>query len=488
LATFERARQTQPHGDLLVAATIGCSRALAMLERHDAARQVLRDTIGRLGRDGRQQRGLRRFCDALLTLSEQRLGREDYDNAVAYLDLAVELFPEDRGEQRLDLLERLGRLHEKAAVRTADADLRRAHHDAAGRRLEEVAELTVLDESRHARLLWTAAQQYDQAGRLRDVRRLLARFVEGRELDARLPRALLQLGQAYEAEGQLEEALGRYQAVIDTFPKLEEAARGKLLGASCLMALGEDRWPRAEALLRGLLEDEHIAPDASVFRDALLGLCNLLYQQQRYAELISRLEEFLVLYPDDPQRIACRFTLADAYRQSGCMLRDHAPMGVPVAQVRAESRVRFRRAAEMFARFLGEVRTPSDAGGQWPLYERLALFYQGDCLFELNEPATLDEALAVYREAAARYECEPAALTAQVQIANIYLRQGRLREAVRAVERARWMLRGVPDEAFEQYADGTDRAYWDRYFTTVCSSQLFQDAIAGTARAPYSAP
>ncbi len=141
----------------------------------------------------------------------------------------------------------------------------------------------------------------------------------------------------------------------------------------------------------------------------------------------------------------------------------------------------------MFARFLGEVRALSDADGRWSLYERLSLFYRGDCLFELNEADTLEEALAVYREAAARYEAEPAALTAQVQVANIYLRQGKLREAVRAVERARWMLRGIPEEAFEQYADGTDRAYWDRYFSTVSSAQLFQDAFVGPLRERYSA-
>jgi len=490
LAKFERARQIQAQGDVLVAATIGYGRALAMLERHGTACQVLRDTIGRLRGDGSRQRSggakmIFAFQEALLTLSEQCLVREDYDNAIAYLDLAVELIPPDRGEQRLDLLEGLGKLHEKAAAWADDADLRQAHHAAAARCLEQVAELTVLDESRHATLLWSAAQHYDQAGRLGDARRLLVRFVEGRELDPRLPQALLQLGQAYEAEGQLEAALGWYQAVIDSYPKLEEAARGKLLSASCLMALGEDRWPRAESLLRGLLEDEHIAPDAAVFHDALLALCNLLHQQQRYAELISRLEEFLVLYPDDAQGIPSRFMLADAYRQSAYRLRDHSPAGVPAAQVRAESRARFRRAAEMFERFLGELRTPSDADGRWSLYGRLSLFYRGDCLFELNEAGTLDEALVVYREAAARYESEPAALTAQVQVANIYLRQGKLREAARAVERARWMLRGIPDEVFERYADGTERAYWDRYFTTVSSSQLFQDAFAGPPAESY---
>ena len=116
------------------------------------------------------------------------------------------------------------------------------------------------------------------------------------------------------------------------------------------------------------------------------------------------------------------------------------------------------------------------------LYERLSLFYQADCLFELNAPATLQQALELYRRAAARYEREPAALTAQVQVANIYLRLGRLTEAARAVERARWLLRNIPDGAFAAYPDGAGREHWDRYLTGISSSDLFRRVFAGGTR------
>ena len=112
-------------------------------------------------------------------------------------------------------------------------------------------------------------------------------------------------------------------------------------------------------------------------------------------------------------------------------------------------------------------------------YQRLALFHRGDCLLELNEPQSLREALETYRQAAARYEGAPSALTAQVQIANILLRNGKLTEAARAVERARWLLRNISDEVFGEYDDGTNRAYWDRYLTAVASSHLFRDVFTG---------
>ena len=97
--------------------------------------------------------------------------------------------------------------------------------------------------------------------------------------------------------------------------------------------------------------------------------------------------------------------------------------------------------------------------------ERLALFNRGDCLLALNTPAALQEALATYQQAATRYERRPGALTAQVQLANLHLRLGRPTEAARAVMRAQWLLRNIPDEAFDECVDPTSRAQWDSYLT-----------------------
>jgi tetratricopeptide (TPR) repeat protein len=133
----------------------------------------------------------------------------------------------------------------------------------------------------------------------------------------------------------------------------------------------------------------------------------------------------------------------------------------------------------LFGAFADDTGNPPGDEATEVAYKRLALLYHGDCLFALNEPATLEEALVTYRRAAARYQGEPAALTAQVQIANVYLRQGKLTEAARAVERARWLLRNIPDAAFAECGDGLDRASWDRFLEVVRSSSLFQNVLAG---------
>jgi tetratricopeptide (TPR) repeat protein len=210
-----------------------------------------------------------------------------------------------------------------------------------------------------------------------------------------------------------------------------------------------------------------------VYRDALLALCELTYHEGRYGDAIGRLQDFLTLYPDDAETSRARFTLADAHRRSAYALRDDS---VNTATA-AEGKQRFQQAAELYQALLRDLDAAGESDPVRALYARLALFYQADCLFELNEPETLAAALAAYRSAAARYDGQPAALTAQVQIANVSLRLGQLSDAARALERARWLLRSIPAAAFTA-CNGGDRATWERFLTVVSSSDLFQAMFA----------
>jgi tetratricopeptide (TPR) repeat protein len=419
------------------------------------------------------------FQAALLELYKRQRARMDLDHALAYLEMAAALTPDSQRAQQLGLYEQLGMAHRWAADQVEGTARRRGYHEQAGRALERAADLVELDEPHEASLLWLAAEEFDRAGRLGDVRRMLERFVPGRDGHPRMPRALLMLGQAYEGFGDLERALGWYRRVIRSYPRLEEAARAKVLSAKALASQGKERFGEAEDYLSALLAEDFVAPDSPVYRDALLALCNLLYDQGRYAEAIGRLEDFQALYPEDSNRLRCRFMLANAYRRSAARLRDDPPEGALPGAVAAESVRRFRLAADLYDKLLDDFELAEGLDAAQALYERLALFYRGDCLYELNDPETLRAALATYRNAAARYEGHPSALTAHLQIANIHLRLGQPVEAARALERARWLLRGVTDEAFVRYR-GLDRAAWEDFLTTVLSSDLFAGAYAAT--------
>jgi tetratricopeptide (TPR) repeat protein len=170
--------------------------------------------------------------------------------------------------------------------------------------------------------------------------------------------------------------------------------------------------------------------------------------------------------------------LADAYRRSGYALRDLPPEAGDPVVVEETSRARFERAAALFAELLDQLAALEAHDELLALYDRLALFYQADCLFELNDPQQLPAARELYHRAAARYERTPAALVAQVQLANIALRLGDLTEAARAVERAYWLLRNIPDEAFADAVYGADRAHWERYLNAISGSELFRSVLA----------
>ena len=475
LADFDEAVHYRPGPELRVAAGIGRGLAFAALDRHSEALAGLETAVGEAGRTpGRREHALNEFQRALLELYERQSGRGDAVSAVAYLTLAIDLAADDSPEHRRELLEKLGAAHAAAAEQSVGNEpQRREHHAQAGTSLESAAELAALDESRVADLLWAAAGAYDRAGRVSDERRVLRRFLEGRSEHPRLPQAMLQLGRACEACGDPEEARSWYARVITEYPRLVEASQAQVQRAGLLVSLGPDHYAEAEQSLAELLVDGTVAPEAGVYRDALLQLCDLLNYQGRYGEAIGRLEEFLRLYPRDPEHLRACFTLADAYRHSALALRDHAASGAA-----AESQARFREAAELFGRLLGDLETVQ-LDGATQLYARLALFYRGECLLALKEPETTDAALAVFRTAAARYEGQPAALTAQMQIANIHLRRGELREAGRAIEVARWLLRSMSADAFTRL-NGGSKAEWERSLSVLSTSDLFKDVFAST--------
>jgi tetratricopeptide (TPR) repeat protein len=478
LAQFDEALAYRPGPDLR--APIGLARGVALgaLERHTAAlaafQLALRDA--QLLPPGRRENLRAELRSALARLAWQQETRGDYDTALHYLALAADATPDNDTDEQLDLCAHLGHLYQLAAGASASAESRRQNHAQAGRNLERAADLARLDAPRRAALLWSAVDEYDQAGQMADTQRMLLQFVQGRSSHPALPQALLRLGETYAARGDHEAALRWCRRVIAEYPRLEEAAQARELTASVLVSQGPAGYAKAEQVLSDLLTDGSVAPDAGVYHDALLDLCDLLYLQGRYGEAIGRLHDLVALYPDDPQQVRERFTLADAYRLSAYALR-----AVPTAD--AESQQRFREAAELYDRLLATLDTAAGADAESQLYARLALFDRADCLFEINDPETLQAALATYRAAAARYETQPAALTAQVQIANVCLRLGDVLAAGQAVERARWLLKSMPAESFTATATrrGGDRAAWERFLSLVAASDLFQVGLASAA-------
>jgi tetratricopeptide (TPR) repeat protein len=466
LSAFAEALELQPDPEVRFATALGQGRAYAVLGEHAAARAAFRTALRKLMAVRVQfDRAVVQFQRTLLNLFDERRAVDDVPNAVAYLALAGALEPDTIDTHA-------------SVTETPPWDLDGAGEGdpLAWQNLQLATHFVREDEPRLAWLLWSAAETYNRTGRPLEVRRALEIFVRGRTDDARLPPALLRLGQACEASGASDQGLAWYQRVIREYPRLGEAARAKVLAAAALVSLGEEHYAEAEEILTDLLVGGTVAPDGPLYRDALLNLCELLFHEGRYADAISRLEDFLQLYPQDPERFRGQFALADAYRRSGYALRDQPPTGAEALAAQATSRQRFCDAAERFSQLLNDLETAAGADEALQLYARLAALYRGDCLFELNEPDALLAALAAYRSAAARYDGTPTALTARVQIANVLLRLGDVAEAARAIEGARWLLRSVPTEVCTPFNGGA-HDHWEQFLATVASADLFAAAF-----------
>lgn len=479
LAIFDRVLTMQSHGLLYVDTALARCEALALLEQHQAARISIRESVDRLRTDDDARHGaVHRLQKTMLALSNQRHELADYRNAVAYLQLALDLSHDADVTARLNLLDRLGRECDEAALAESDQQEQRKLHKLAGGYFGQAANLAALDNERQANLLWASAQNFDFAGESEQSMAQLKAFVETVANDTRLAKALLQLGQSFAAVGEFEEAQVWYRRLSTNYPDLEESLRARLLRADALIMLGENRYDEAESVLTALLADDRLSPVNQNFKDALFTLCDLLYERGRYAVAITRMEEFLRLCEDHPEHETVRFMLADAYRRSALALRGSQAQGAD-EQARSEAGRRFRRATELFSAFPAPPidRSLSNAQGS-DLWRQLALLYRAECLFELNTSDSLREALDVNRQIVALFQGRPTAMIAQSQLISILLRQGKLTEAARGLERARWLLKGIPDAAFEGSARGMDRAGWERYLEAIADSPLFREIFA----------
>jgi tetratricopeptide (TPR) repeat protein len=463
LTAFEETVRARPGPAVRAAAHIGAGRALAALGRHGAARAAFQSALADMAEmPGPPRRTLAQLRQTIVDLSDERTAEGDFSNALLYFASAGETdkIASETGPGSAN--------REPPRTQINEAD------PLAWSNLELAASFARFDEARLASLLWSAIQAYDRVGRADDLRRALDRFVEGRSAHTNLPPAMLRLGEVCEADGDSDAALRWYKRVLDEYPLLGEAERARVNSARVLASFGPQYYPQAEQLLVDLLTDGRITPEARAYREALRTLSEILCEEGRYGEAIARLEDYVTLYPTGPDHASGLFLLANVERRSSYALRDHAPENASPA-VLAESRARFQRAAELFGALLRELPDADEPDDDAGFVAQLALLYRADCLFEFNEPDTLHAALTAYRSVAARYERQPAALTAYVQIANIHLRLGNVAQAGCELERAGLLLRRIPDEAFARSHSG-NRTDWERFLVAARSSELFRNA------------
>lgn len=406
----------------------------------------------------------------------------DLETALAYAELIVKCYPEGQApapatlrlaESHLALAEKIlaekggpGETVDLGAIDPVTLDTIRFHFRKAGEQYQlHVQQATVTEPETAANSLWLAADSFDRAGDQGRAIQLFTEFMQARRQDPRQYEARFRLARAFQSKGEHATAIRLFEQIITEKSGSDEAYRSYVPLAQSLILSDEGQTEKAEKWLLQVVDGRIFQPSAPQFRDALVELGRLYLKSGRHADGIARLEEALDRYPDLAHRTRVQFDLADAYRLSATQIENQLGDAMPLSERTRLEELRIERLNKALTlyeavRAFVEAQDPRTITALDRLIQRNAIFYRGDCAYDLGQ---FDTAIRYYDAAAQRYSDDPASLVAMVQIVNCYAALGKWREASTAHERAQDRLREMPDGVWSQGEAPMDRRHWERW-------------------------
>lgn len=372
----------------------------------------------------------------------------------------------------------------------------REHFRRAGAHYERLAELRITTRSYLDNLLesardYQAGQSYDRA--IRVLRTFLQEDPQRGQEEARVA-----LGEALLALGQTKEGLEILTGVLADHPRHPAMYRARFLASLGHEELGNIAEARRH--LNDNLYNFSLTPESSDWRDSIFLLGRLVYQEalaqeaksrqvgvdqasgefrkpglqeleaaeSRFQEAARILEEAVERYPAAPQTTEARYFLADAHRLAARWPRkrlDSTGIEATRGTLTREMQAKLTAAFKEYTLLIEKLSAERDGTGTSDVERailRNSYFARADVLFDQGK---LDEALAAYSAATSRYQHEPEALEAYVQIAACYRRQGKMAEARGTLEQARVVLSRMKPEANFTKTTPYSRDEWTRLLT-----------------------
>lgn len=489
---------------------LGRAETLAELQRHDEALPTYEQTIKLAADDPPASLiDLKQVRESATGWYQTLVAAGDAADARAYLKIGARLAPpidqqlQTNYSKRLaDLGVVLGREKARAAEQATGkqrevlADEAQRYLADAGQEYLRLARLSVLDEAASAAALWDSADAFDLAGERPRLIGVLETFVREHAGHPRVPEAILQLGRVHQLAGQIDQAVAWYQRNLIEFPRTPAALASLIPLADCFQEQGKADLAE-QTLMRIVMPAPGetlavITPEAEEYRDALFRLGDLYIRSEQYEKAITRYEEALERYADDPRADQATFQLADAYRKSAARILQDLADGRNVTQkdnLRLMYLNRLQRAGELFQRVIARYEhRPADRLSDIDrLYAKLSHLYAADAVYDLSQvadPPSMEpyaRALEMYEKAAWSFQHDPIAMSAYVQVINCYLRMGKVSQAWMALQRARWALRNIPTEQFQLTSPEMDYAYWDSFLTWLEGKPTFASMASAQA-------
>ena len=506
LDLFSQAVRNFPDARSYLEALLGKADSEAKLGLHDEAIKHLRQACDQLLQNVNHDVLLQgQLYEIAFSCYSSSADRGDYKLALDYLMLLKVMYAPH--ELPLDLLINLAVVHTRLAEQrmtevphfepgdestAVDANLSRqrrgeayqdaaVHYKKAGEYYRQHAgTVTIKDNEAHGESLWRAAESFDRAQLWLESIKVYSQFASSRESDQRYLTVIHRLGLAYQAQGKQLEAIEQFKKLIEEKPQSQAAFDSYVPLARAYQSL--DKGDLAKRLLNSVLTDHpSITPDSRPYRDALIELGRLHYEQQEFSEAIRR---FAMAIDRDQQEVedgSLRFYLADAHRRSIEQIDqelEQVKMPSKEKRFRQERIKRLNAAQVLYEQVIAhlEKREDDQLSSMQRLYLRNAYFYRADCAYSMKN---WDQAISFYDTAAKRWGKHAISLVALIQIVNAYAEQGDFKEAKIANNRARHQLKQIPEDAFDDPSLPMTRRYWQNWLRW--SHELFESQANVTA-------
>ncbi|MCG8585079.1 MAG: tetratricopeptide repeat protein [Pirellulales bacterium] len=468
LEQFVRTRKQHFDAPVGLVASLGEADVFRQLGKNEEAVEAYRRTLNMAGSaDGFKNEwiSLVDFRKRIHTAYQDYIESKDFQPA---FDVAERTYPIFSRVEQMHMAAGARRLWAKSLLESAESlygQKARAMEQDARRQLRKAGHIF----ARLARLriatrhypddIWKGATSFLDGQDYKNAVKLLRIYREN-EHRAHSAEALVGLGEALLALGQIDEAIEAFQECIDEYPRHAATYRARLLGSK---AYAEKEMPEeAQKLLLVNLNSE-LTPESHEWRDSLFSLGKLLYTSGEYEKAVEKLEEAVARYPDTRQALEARYLIAEAYRAAAKkperFLDSDTIQTARVAHMRQMQQLLDKALAQYgeIRRILNRRQETSKLTALESVILRNCYFAQGAALYNLRR---YEEAIEAYSTATNRYQNDPDVLAAFLQISDCYRRLGKRAAARGNIERAKLVLSRFPQDVDFAKATNFTRQEW----------------------------
>ncbi len=334
----------------------------------------------------------------------------------------------------------------------------RYHLRAAGRAFESLAKVRFATRE-YTDDLWFAAENYYQGQTYTHAARMLEKYLHY-EPERRNATVFLRLGQSYLTLGETEKAIRALEQCITMHPRDLAVYQARL---ECVRAYRQmDRNEEAEALLLENINGDELTPKSPEWRDSLFELGEIQHETGRFEQAFKTLEEAVIRYPDAPQSLMARYTIARSFHNAAQVPANKVRLAKTENERQKNRKLRdenLQGALDNY-KLVQRMLTLQDHGESHVLKQHLlrnCYMMQGSVLFQLRR---YEEARKAYANVSTLFQSEPFVLESFVHIANCWRRLDEPMNARRTIEQAKLVLQRLPSDTNFKLATNFNRQQW----------------------------